>query len=275
MVVCVSELFCWKYLLFLCRHCCSLHMLSVWPMDLGRRQRYLGLCKEPKVARGARGQSPTSRHHCFRVTATLDTFTPVLENAARSRHLSLSLEIFVRAPDTFLNGNDASVLLVETVFEGIFDGSRLVRNKCRVLWWYFLEAVLGDVPQTISLCSPSRRRRSRNFRNSSGKCFSCFSSARRFNRTCLSRKIAIKTRILRGGKRSKQMRNTNETGNRRAEEDNKSHQSRTTKRARDHKLRSSCSYEHTHARTHSIKARLITVLLLLLPTYLLITTRLN
>lgn len=123
-------------------------------MDLGRRQRYLGLCKEPKVARGARGQSPTSRHHCFRVTATLDTFTPVLENAARSRHLSLSFEIFVLAPDTFLNGGDASVLLVLIVFERIFGGARLVRNKCRVSWKYLLEAVLRDVPQTISCCSP-------------------------------------------------------------------------------------------------------------------------
>lgn len=55
-------------------------MLSECPMDRVRRHRCL-VVMVPIVARGGLGHSPTSRHHCFNVTATLDTFTPVLLSA--------------------------------------------------------------------------------------------------------------------------------------------------------------------------------------------------
>lgn len=72
-----------NYLLFLCRHCCSLHILIEWPMSRGRRQqRFLAGTTGAMGAREARGHSPTSRHHCLRVTATLETLTPVLRRAA-------------------------------------------------------------------------------------------------------------------------------------------------------------------------------------------------
>lgn len=71
-------------LLFLCRQCCwNLHMLKECPM--GVRQRGEGGGNGVTAARGARGHSPTSRHHCFNVTATVDTFECVLWSALRTQ----------------------------------------------------------------------------------------------------------------------------------------------------------------------------------------------
>lgn len=84
----------WVVLLFLCRHCCSLHMLKECPMGRSRRQEaaevvlfwasfvvgwHMG--SGVTAARGALGHSPTSRHHCFNVTATLVTLSPVRSKA--------------------------------------------------------------------------------------------------------------------------------------------------------------------------------------------------
>lgn len=56
-------------------------------MDRALRHRCLAV--EPTVVRGGGlGHSPTSRHHCFSVTATLDTFTPVLFSAVPNEHFS-------------------------------------------------------------------------------------------------------------------------------------------------------------------------------------------
>lgn len=74
-------------LLFLWRQCCSLHILREWPME--RALRHLCFVVELTVARGGGlGHSPTSRHHCFSVTATLDTFTLVLFSVVFSEHFS-------------------------------------------------------------------------------------------------------------------------------------------------------------------------------------------
>lgn len=87
-------------LLFLCLHCCSLHILSEWPMDrplLTALRCFADVVRKgtPEapitVARADLGHRPTSRHHCFKVTATLETFTPVRRNASpKPVHFSFS-----------------------------------------------------------------------------------------------------------------------------------------------------------------------------------------
>lgn len=75
------------YLLFLhvYLHCWNLHILMDCPMDRDLLLRRWCLCfvveEAARSARGAPGHSPTSRHHCFNVTATPETFTPVLRKA--------------------------------------------------------------------------------------------------------------------------------------------------------------------------------------------------
>lgn len=60
-------------------------------MDRARRQRcFVVDVMVPIGARGGLGHSPTSRHHCFKVTATLETFTPVFLSAVPMEHRSLS-----------------------------------------------------------------------------------------------------------------------------------------------------------------------------------------
>lgn len=74
-------------------------MLREWPMGLGLlTQRAQYRFRWPiRGSRAALGQSPTCRHHCFSVTATLVTFTSVVPSAVPKlgRHLSLSRGILI------------------------------------------------------------------------------------------------------------------------------------------------------------------------------------
>lgn len=72
-----------RYLLFLCLELLNLHMLKDCPMDRSEprlwQQRWRGAAREPTFCGAAtRGHSPTSRHHPFNVTATLDAF-PIMD----------------------------------------------------------------------------------------------------------------------------------------------------------------------------------------------------
>lgn len=61
------------YLLFLCLQLLNLHMLNDWPMDRRETLRMRPRPLAPTAVEGEAGrlgQSPTSRHHSFRVTAT-------------------------------------------------------------------------------------------------------------------------------------------------------------------------------------------------------------
>lgn len=83
-----------------------------------RALRHRCFVVEPTVARGGGlGHSPTSRHHCFSVTATLDTFTPVLFNAVPNEHFSPARGILGHGDDD--DDDPALSVLLSQTPEGI------------------------------------------------------------------------------------------------------------------------------------------------------------
>lgn len=82
-----------------------------------RALRHLCFVVELTVVRGGGlGHSPTSRHHCFSVTATLDTFTPVFFSDAFREHFSPTRGILGDGS----NDNDpVFLLLLSQVLGGI------------------------------------------------------------------------------------------------------------------------------------------------------------
>lgn len=83
-----------------------------------RALRHLCFVVEPTVVRGGGlGHSPTSRHHCFNVTATLDTLKPVLFNAVPNEHFSPTRGILGNGEDR----DPTLLLLLLQVPEGMIN----------------------------------------------------------------------------------------------------------------------------------------------------------